>query len=198
MLDAATRVAVVRGGARTPLRRLQHFLHAIRPRSRSSCCCSASSCSARSSAAKFLPPFNLSLVLQQVTIIGIVGIAQTLIVILTAGIDLSVGAIMVLCSVVMGKLAVLVGVPVDLAFRLGLGVGTLCGVINGSLVTRLRLPPFIVTLGTWSIFGALNLWYSRSETIRQQDVAAAAPLPAVHGHADRALGRRADHLSARS
>ncbi len=62
-------------------------------------------CSAPSSARKFFHPFNLSLILQQVTIIGIVGIAQTLI-ILTAGIDLSVGAIMVLSSVVMGKLAV--------------------------------------------------------------------------------------------
>ena len=51
--------------------------------------------------AKFFHPFNLSLILQQVTIIGTVGIAQTLI-ILTAGIDLSVGAIMVLSSVVMG------------------------------------------------------------------------------------------------
>ena len=39
----------------------------------------------------------------------------------------------------------------------------------------LRLPPFIVTLGTWSIFGALNVWYSRSETIRAQDIEAAAP-----------------------
>ena len=43
------------------------------------------------------------------------------------------------------------------------------------LVTLLRLPPFIVTLGTWSIFGALNIFYSRSETIRQQDIEAAAP-----------------------
>ena len=39
----------------------------------------------------------------------------------------------------------------------------------------LRLPPFIVTLGTWSIFGAMNIFYSRSETIRQQDIEAAAP-----------------------
>ncbi|MEQ1673050.1 MAG: ABC transporter permease, partial [Hyphomicrobium sp.] len=54
---------------------------------------------------KFLDPFNLSLVFQQVTIIGMIGVAQTL-VILTAGIDLSVGAIMVLCSVVMGRTAI--------------------------------------------------------------------------------------------
>ena len=107
---------------------------------------------------RFFAPFNLSLILQQVTIIGVVGIAQTLIV-LTAGIDLSVGAIMVLSSVVMGRLAVVAGIPVEIAFALGLLTGAVCGFINGTLVTSLRLPPFIVTLGTWSIFAALNLYY---------------------------------------
>ena len=124
-----------------------------------------------------------------------VGIAQTLI-ILTAGIDLSVGAIMVLSSVVMGRLAVVCGVPVPIAFLLGLLTGLACGLINGVLVTRLRLPPFIVTLGTWSIFGALNLWYSQSQTIRQQEVEAAAPFLQFIGHRDQVrLGcRRAVHL----
>ena len=139
--------------------------------------------------AKFFHPFNLSLILQQVTIIGMVGIAQTLI-ILTAGIDLSVGAIMVLSSVVMGKLAVVAGVPVPLAFTLGLLTGLACGLINGILVTRLHLPPFIVTLGTWSIFGALNLWYSESQTIRQQEVEAAAPFLQFMGTAIRFAGAR--------
>jgi fructose transport system permease protein len=123
---------------------------------------------------KFFAPFNLSLILQQVTIIAILGIAQTLI-ILTAGIDLSVGVIMILCSVVMGRTAVVYGVPLWIAFPLGLAVGLACGAVNGLIVTKLRLPPFIVTLGTWSIFGALNIFYSRSETIRQQDIEASAP-----------------------
>jgi fructose transport system permease protein len=138
---------------------------------------------------RFLHPFNLSLVLQQVTIIGIVGIAQTLI-ILTAGIDLSVGAIMVLSSVVMGRLAVLAGVDVGIAFVLGLMVGVGCGLINGVLITRLKLPPFIVTLGTWSIFGAVNLWYSRSETIRQQDLESIAPWLQFMGTAIKFAGAR--------
>jgi fructose transport system permease protein len=123
---------------------------------------------------KFLSPLNLSVVLQQVTIIAILGMAQTLI-IQTAGIDLSVGMIMILCSVVMGRTCVVYGVPLFIAFPLGLLVGLACGMVNGLLVTMLRLPPFIVTLGTWSIFGALNVWYSRSETIRAQDIEAAAP-----------------------
>ena len=138
---------------------------------------------------RFFHPFNLSLVLQQVTIIAILGSAQTLI-ILTAGIDLSVGAIMVLSSVVMGRLAVLNGVPIELAFLLGLIVGVACGAVNGMLVTLLKLPPFIVTLGTWSIFGALNLWYSQSETIRQQDVENAAPFLQWLGTAFRFWGAR--------
>jgi fructose transport system permease protein len=143
---------------------------------------------------RFLHPFNLSLVLQQVTIIAIVGIGQTLI-ILTGGIDLSVAAIMVLSSVVMGRLAVLAALPVELAFALGLLTGLGCGLLNGLLVTKLRLPPFIVTLGTWSIFGALNLAYSRSQTIRAQDVETAAPFLQYLGHAIRFEGARVTYSS---
>jgi fructose transport system permease protein len=118
---------------------------------------------------RFLQPGNLSLIVQQVMVVGTLGIAQTL-VILTAGIDLSVGAIMVLSSIVMAKLAADSGLPGILALVIGFGVGTACGLINGVLVTRLRLPPFIVTLGTLNVFFALNLYYSQSETIRGADM----------------------------
>jgi fructose transport system permease protein len=112
---------------------------------------------------RFLAPANLSLITQQVAVVGIVGAAETL-VILTAGIDLSVGAAMVLVSVVIGKTAAQSGVPAVLALLLGLVVGLLTGVLNGLLVTRLHLPPFIVTLGTLSIFTALTLLYSNGAT----------------------------------
>src|SRR5215218_5444449 len=118
---------------------------------------------------RFLAPANLSLIVQQVMVVGTLGIAQTLI-ILTAGIDLSVGAIMVLSSIVMAKLSADSGVPGLLALLIGFGAGTACGLINGLLVTRLRLPPFIVTLGTLNVFFALNLYYSKSETIRGVDM----------------------------
>src|SRR5918999_492967 len=118
---------------------------------------------------RFLEPRNLSLIVQQVMVIGTLGIAQTL-VILTAGIDLSVGAIMVLSSIVMAKLSADQGLPGVLALLVGFGVGTACGLVNGLLVTRLRLPPFIVTLGTLNVFFALNLWYSKSETVRGTDM----------------------------
>src|SRR3954464_9607496 len=118
---------------------------------------------------RFLEPANLSLIVQQVMVVGTLGIAQTL-VILTAGIDLSVGAIMVLSSIMMAKLSADSGVPGLLALLLGFVIGTACGLLNGTLVTRLRLPPFIVTLGTLNIFFALNLYISKSETIRGTDM----------------------------
>ena len=129
---------------------------------------------------RFATASNLSTILTQVTIIGIVGIGQTL-VILTAGIDLSVGVIMVISSVVMGRLAVIDGLPVGVAFPLGLLCGTAFGFLNGSLVTRLQMPPFIVTLGTLSIISALNTFYSQSETIREQDIEAQAPFLQLTG-----------------
>jgi fructose transport system permease protein len=123
---------------------------------------------------RFFTATNLSTVFQQVTVIGIIAIAQT-IVILTAGIDLSVGAIMVLSSIVMGKLAVHSGLPVPVAVLAGGTAGAAMGYLNGIFVTRLRLPPFIVTLGTLYIFSAIKLWYSASESIRAVDTEKIAP-----------------------
>ena len=117
----------------------------------------------------FLQPSNISLIVQQVMVIGTLAIGQTII-ILTAGIDLSVGAIMVLSMIVMAKLSADAGVPGVLALLIGFAVGLLCGLLNGLLVTRIKLPPFIVTLGTLNIFFALNLFYSQSATVRGRDM----------------------------
>lgn len=119
---------------------------------------------------KFFSPFAMTLILQQVAIVGFVGAAQSL-VILTAGIDLSVGAIMVLSSVVMGQFTFRYGLPAELAILCGFAVGGFCGFINGFLVAVVRLPPFIVTLGMWQIVLASNFLYSANETIRSQDIA---------------------------
>ncbi len=116
----------------------------------------------------------LSTILKQVTVTGFIALAQTL-VILTAGIDLSVGAILVMASLVMGNLAVVSGVPVIIAVLIGIVLGGLMGALNGVLVALVRLPPFIVTLGTLSIFESLKLWYSQSESIRNVDIEAQAP-----------------------
>jgi fructose transport system permease protein len=102
-------------------------------------------------------------------------------VVLTAGIDLSVGAIMVLCSVVMGQFTFRYGIPVPISILCGFAVGGLIGWINGFLVARIKLPPFIVTLGMWQIVLAANFLYSGNETIRSQDVADQAPLLHLFG-----------------
>ncbi|NNE81656.1 MAG: ABC transporter permease [Silicimonas sp.] len=129
---------------------------------------------------KFFSPFALTLILQQVQIVGIVAAAQS-IVILTAGIDLSVGAIMVFSSVIMGQFTFRYGIPVPIAIACGLAVGTAIGALNGWLVARVKLPPFIVTLGMWQIVLATNFLYSANETIRSQDIEKNAPLLQLFG-----------------
>jgi fructose transport system permease protein len=124
---------------------------------------------------RFFSPFALSLIVQQVTITAFVAAAQAL-VILTGGIDLSLGAILVLAMVIMGHAVFHLGVPSWIALLLGLASGAACGLANGVLVSRLKLPPFIVTLGTWQIFATAAYLVSAHETIRSQDVEEVAPL----------------------
>jgi fructose transport system permease protein len=112
----------------------------------------------------FLTGGNFSLIVQQVMVVGTLAIGQTLI-ILTAGIDLSNGAVMALGNIVMAKLAVNSGLNPFLAILLGLAVTAGFGFANGTLVASLRLPPFIVTLGTLSIAFALTHIYSNDETV---------------------------------
>src|SRR3954452_17469412 len=120
---------------------------------------------------RFLSAANLGLVLQQVTVIATLALGQTL-VILTAGIDLSAGAIAVFTSILMANMAAKLGIPGIVALIVGLVLGTAMGAFNGWLVTRIKLPPFIVTLGTLSIFFSLNAVVSGSETIRGTDMPA--------------------------
>ncbi|WP_225993606.1 ABC transporter permease [Actinomadura rudentiformis] len=113
---------------------------------------------------QFLSGGNLALVIQQVMVVGTLAIGQTLI-ILTAGIDLSCGAIMAFGGIVMAKLAVDTGMPPLLAIAAGITVCASFGLINGLLVTRVSLPPFIVTLGMLNVAFALTHIYSDEQTI---------------------------------
>ena len=113
---------------------------------------------------RFLTGDNLSIVLQQVMVVGVIAIGQTL-VILTAGVDLSCGTVMALGAIVMTKLAAELGVSVPLAIVVGVGATTLFGFLNGLLVTRINLPPFIVTLGTLNIAFAITQLYSNAQTV---------------------------------
>ena len=136
---------------------------------------------------RFLGLGALTTVLQQVTVTGFVALAQT-IVILTAGIDLSVGEIVVLSSLIMGQLSVGMGWPTPIAILVGIAAGTAMGLFNGWLVAKIKLPPFIVTLGTLSIFRALKLAYSHSESIRNVDIVAKAPELLFFGNKFQFLG----------
>ncbi|MFG1610320.1 ABC transporter permease [Actinoplanes sp. NPDC049265] len=120
---------------------------------------------------RFFSAANLSLVVAQVTVIAVLALGQTLI-ILTAGIDLSTGAIAVFSSILSAGIALKTGLPGLLALALGLLSGVLMGAVNGFLVTRIKLPPFIVTLGTLTIFFSLNAVVSNSETVRGSDLPA--------------------------
>lgn len=113
---------------------------------------------------RFFNPANLSIMLQEVAVIGLLALGQTVI-ILTAGIDLSVGAAMILSQMVMAGLVMNSGWPVALALIVGLLVGLVTGVVNGVLVTRFHVPPFIGTLGTLGVFSAIGLLYANGQTL---------------------------------
>ena len=152
---SASEVASFEVHDRSPLARFHHFLHA-NPTAAPVVVLVASCVVFGLVADNFFSPFNLSLIIQQVTVIGILGAAQTL-VILTAGIDLSVAAIMVLSYMVMARLAVQGDVPTVLAILIGLAVGLACGLFNGSLVTRTRLAPVAVAVLAWFLLPSFGL-----------------------------------------
>ncbi len=97
----------------------------------------------------FSSPHNLETILRQTAIVGTAALGMTL-VIVAGGIDLSVGSMIALVTVVIGA-CLQAGVPPLLSAAAGVGAGVVCGFVNGLLVTRLRVVPFIVTLGTMLI-----------------------------------------------
>jgi ribose transport system permease protein len=106
---------------------------------------------------------NLVNVVQQSTIIGVIAVGMTF-VILTGGIDLSVGSIVAFTGIVFGTM-VQSGVPASFSALLALGAGVLCGGVNGALITIGRLPPFIATLGMMSVARGLALMLSDGRPI---------------------------------
>lgn len=112
----------------------------------------------------FLTANNLANLSRQVAIYGILAIGQ-LMVILTGGIDLSVGSILGLAGAVTAQLLV-AGTPIFLAILLGAAVGSVLGLANGLLVTRFKLPPFIATLGMLGIARGIVLLLTNANTIQ--------------------------------
>lgn len=108
---------------------------------------------------RFLTGANFSLIVQQVSVVGALAIGQTL-VILTGGIDLANGSVMALGGVFMASLAIEHGVDPVLSILIGIVICVAFGIINGLLVTTIRIPPFIVTLGTTNIAFAITHIYA--------------------------------------
>jgi ribose transport system permease protein len=98
----------------------------------------------------FLTFDNFIVILRQVSIIGICAFGQAFVVI-SGGIDLSVGSTVALSGVIAASLTNFYGVPIPLAFIAGIIAGGICGLLNGVLVTKVKIPPIIVTLGTLTI-----------------------------------------------
>ena len=116
---------------------------------------------------RFQRPETIGIILQQTVVLATLAIGQTLI-ILTAGVDLAVGTAMLLTHLVIAKVAVDHGVPAFLALLLGAVVGITLGAFHGTLVTKIGLPLFIVTLGTFYIFNSLGLIYSKAQTLPKE------------------------------
>ena len=117
----------------------------------------------------FLTQDNLIGILQSTTVIGVLAIASTFIII-TSGIDLSVGVLMTFCSVMAGVFLVNLGMPLPLGIVCAVMMGCLSGCLSGLAITRLGVPPFIATLGMMMLLKGLSLIITGTRPIYFNDV----------------------------
>jgi ribose transport system permease protein len=116
---------------------------------------------------RFLSPFNIRVVLAQTVIVAIGAIGMTMIII-SGGIDLSVGSVIALTGVVTA-LGINSGHNPFIAVALGILAGMVVGVVNGLLITRLRVVPFIVTLGMLGVARGVAKWFANQQTVNVPD-----------------------------
>jgi ribose transport system permease protein len=116
----------------------------------------------------FLQGGNMVSILQATAVNGVLAIACTF-VIITAGIDLSVGTMMTFCSVMAGVVLTYWGMPLYLGVLAAVLFGVLCGFVNGVLIAKLRIPPFIATLGMMMLLKGLSLVISGTKPIYFND-----------------------------
>jgi len=128
----------------------------------------------------FFSVITLTTILNQLPALTVVTVGMTL-VLIVAGIDLSVGSVMGFCAAVVGVAAVAWGLPLWMAFLMGLGTGLICGAVNGLLVAYFSLPSFIVTLGMLEMARGLAYVTTGSQTvyIGSQIQSLALPLPGI-------------------
>ena len=116
----------------------------------------------------FLQTDNLVAILQATAVNGVLAIACTF-VIITAGIDLSVGTLMTFCAVMAGVVLTYLGLPLWLGVLTAIASGALCGWVSGMLIAKLKIPPFIATLGMMMLLKGLSLVISGTKPIYFND-----------------------------
>jgi ribose transport system permease protein len=104
----------------------------------------------------FMQTDNLVAILQATAVNGVLAIACTF-VIITGGIDLSVGTLMTFCSVMAGVFLTYWGLPLPLGVLAAIFFGALCGFTSGVVIAKLKVPPFIATLGMMMLLKGLSL-----------------------------------------
>ncbi|WP_173087494.1 ABC transporter permease [Devosia sp. 1635] len=112
----------------------------------------------------FLRTANVLAILQATSVNGVLAIAAT-IVIITGGIDLSVGTLMTFCAVIAGVLLTNLGLPLPIGVVGAILAGTASGLISGTIIAKLKVPPFIATLGMMLILKGLSLVISGTKPI---------------------------------
>jgi ribose transport system permease protein len=117
--------------------------------------------------ARFLSPNNLRIVLSQTVIVAIGAVGMTLIII-SGGIDLAVGSTIALTGVITA-LGINAGLSPSLALATGILVGGLVGVVNGLVITRLKVVPFIATLGMLGVARGTAKWVAGQQTVNMPD-----------------------------
>jgi ribose transport system permease protein len=116
----------------------------------------------------FMQTSNILAILQATSVNGVLAIAATL-VIITGGIDLSVGTLMTFCAVIAGVILTYAGMPFGFGVIGAIAAGAVCGLISGTLVAKLKIPPFIATLGMMLILKGLSLVISGTKPIYFND-----------------------------
>jgi ribose transport system permease protein len=116
----------------------------------------------------FLNFDNFVNILIATAVVGVIALGQTF-VIITGGIDLSVGTVMTLSSVMTAVVITNMGLPVPVGVLAGVLTGGLMGLVNGVLIARLKIPPFIATLGTLNVARGLALVITQTRPIYYSD-----------------------------
>jgi len=107
---------------------------------------------------------NMNTILLATAVNGILAVGITFIII-TGGIDLSIGTVMTFCSVMCAVFITRLHFPIAIGLIAAVAAGTLCGFLNGTLIAKLKLPPFIATLGMMNITKGLNLIISGTKPV---------------------------------